>query len=60
MTTVDLQSKSEFGFWALLCLPNGDQYDVYGDTLAEVRTEASTIAEAIGAVVDTWNMELPE
>ena len=60
MTTVDLQTKSDFGFWALLCLQNGDQYDVYGNTLSEVREEAKAIAESIGIEIDTWNMELPE
>lgn len=60
MVTVDLQTKSEAGFWALLCLQNGDQYDLYGDTLADIRAAAEELGEHLGVTVDTWNLELPE
>ncbi len=54
--TLDRQSKG----WALLCLPNGDQFDVYGDDWVELVADAKALAAHLGVQIDTFNGELPE
>lgn len=56
MTTFDRDTK-DHGF---LILSNGDKYDIYGDSVAEMKEEAATLADYLGVTVDCWNWELPE
>lgn len=61
MTTVDLQkSEAGNGQWALLILANGNQYDCYGETVADVKADAVALAESLGVTIDTFNLEQPE
>lgn len=61
MITLDLQ-KNEAGsaHWALLCLANGDQFDCYGETIADVKADAIALADSLGVTIDTFNLEQPE
>ncbi len=52
----DRQSKDH----GLLTLPNGDAYDVMGDSIKEMRACAEEIAKHIGATSIVWNWEMPE
>ena len=51
MTTFDRDTK-DHGF---LILSNGDKYDIYGDSVAEMKEEAATLADYLGVTVDCWN-----
>jgi hypothetical protein len=53
--TLDRQSET----WALLVLTNGDQYDCYGDTWAEIKASALEIADWLGVTIETFNSEIP-
>lgn len=56
MVTFDRDTK-EHGF---VILPSGEQYDVYGDTTAELKAGALEIADWLGVEIEVWNWELPE
>lgn len=37
-----------------------DEYEVYGDTWAEIKAAAQEIADWLGVTIDTFNSETPE
>jgi hypothetical protein len=58
--TVELNSKVLGTITGFLTLSNGDQYDVCGSTVAELKADALTLAESLGVEIDVWNLEFPE
>lgn len=56
MVTLDRTAKDH----ALLILPNGLQYDVYGEDWPELKSEAAALAESLGISIDVFNSDLPE
>lgn len=58
--TVDLSGKAFGTINGLLILSNGDQYDVCGTTIAELKADALALAESLGVKIDVWNLEYPE
>lgn len=57
--TLDIESHADGLFWALLTTENG-VFDVYGESLAELKNEALLIAESLGVEIDCFNLDLPE
>jgi len=58
MTTATLDRQSVY--YALLCIDNGAQYDVYGDNWLELEAEARLLAASLGVEITVFNSEAPE
>lgn len=58
--TVELNSKAFGTINGFLTLSNGEQYDVCGSTVAELKADALALAESLGIEIDVWNLEFPE
>lgn len=43
-----------------MLMVGADEYDVYGDTWAEIKASAQEIADWLGVTIDTFNSEMPE
>lgn len=56
MVTFDRDSEEH----GLLILPNGDQYDVYGSSIEELKQAALELASILEVEIEVWNLELPE
>lgn len=57
--TLDIETKIGNTLHALLCTPAGN-FDVYGDSIVELKNEAVELATTLGISIDTFNLTLPE
>lgn len=60
-SNIEINFDAQTADHGFLTFPNGDVYDVYGDTKADFRSEVAAIIASLGVNAEVmWNFELPE